>query len=482
VSYEQTGTYSVVFELNASYNPTWFLYDELSQITPLPQAAWDRLVAGGPVGNYDASGQATLAVANTTPTEYVPANPGTATSGALGVAQFLNTQSQTLATYTSNPLWQVVDGSFKLSQFTSSGFVKMVPNRLYSGSPKPTIAAFEELPFTSATSEFSALRSGAVTIGYLPFEDLNQRSSLEKSQGYKFSPWDVFNLMYFPYNFTNPTVGPLLRQLYFRQAFQSLVNQPEYIKDFLGGIGEITNGPVPVSPPNNVFEAPIEKSTSQVYPYDPTKAVKLLRNNGWKVVPGGTSYCARVGTGAGDCGAGITAKQPAGFKLLYASGFVYLTNEVEAMQSALKSVAGIDVTLSSEPLSQLYGAFVTGCTLTNPCAGWELAYPGGGWTYSNPGSAYPTGQSQFTSGAAGNPGDYSSARANGLINATLTAPNQAAEVKALYAYENYLAVQLPVVYTPETPYQLTMYKGDLTGVVPQGIDNEIYPQDYAFRK
>src|SRR5487761_378989 len=34
VSYSVTGTYSLVFHLNQSYDPTWFLYNELSQIYP----------------------------------------------------------------------------------------------------------------------------------------------------------------------------------------------------------------------------------------------------------------------------------------------------------------------------------------------------------------------------------------------------------------------------------------------------------------
>jgi peptide/nickel transport system substrate-binding protein len=92
------------------------------------------------------------------PTRARPA-PATASTGALGVAQFLNTQSQDLSTYATNPLWQVVNGPFTLSQFTTGGFVNMVPNKNYSGSPKPTISAFKELPYTSDTAEFDQLRS-----------------------------------------------------------------------------------------------------------------------------------------------------------------------------------------------------------------------------------------------------------------------------------------------------------------------------------
>ncbi|MGH9071911.1 MAG: ABC transporter substrate-binding protein, partial [Acidimicrobiales bacterium] len=144
VSYKATGTYSLTMKLNASYNPTWYLYNELSQIYPLPTASWDKTSSSASAGSEDASAESRKVAPASTglpANSYVPTNPGTATSGALGVAQFINVQSQNTGTYTTNPMWQVVDGPFKLSQFTSDGFAKLVPNKNYSGSPKPTISA-----------------------------------------------------------------------------------------------------------------------------------------------------------------------------------------------------------------------------------------------------------------------------------------------------------------------------------------------------
>lgn len=303
VSYTQTGTYSLVLQLNSSYNPTWYLYNELSQAYPLPQAAWDRLSANTPDGTYDQSAAARVALPGTTPPSYVPRQPGTATSGALAVAQFLNVQSQTLATYTTNSLWKVVDGPFRLSQYTPSGFVKFVPNQQYSGNPKPKIAAFEELPFTSDLAEYNAVVSGGVTIGYIPPEDLGRLSQLAAS-GYKFSPWYDFGVSFMRYNFTNPTSGPIFKQLYFRQAFQSLVDQAEYIKQFLGGYGSQTVGPVPSYPASDPdLSALVTKGP--VYPYSPSHAVALLSAHGWSVKPGGVTSCVRPGSASNECGAGI---------------------------------------------------------------------------------------------------------------------------------------------------------------------------------
>ncbi|MHB8555481.1 MAG: ABC transporter substrate-binding protein [Candidatus Dormibacteria bacterium] len=481
ISYKAIGTRKVQFDLNGSYNPTWYTYNELSQIHTMPSSSWDELSTAGPVslGN-DATAQRrepATAAAALPANSYIPVNPGTATTGALGVAQFLNSQSQDLLTYTTNPLWQVVDGPFKLGQFTPSGFFKMVPNKNYSGSPKPTISALEGLPFTTDAAEFNALRSGSLSIGYIPVQDLAQKASLEKTQGYSYNPWYVFGIRYIAYNFTNPTVGPILKQLYLRQAIQSLINQPQYIKQFGAGIGTINYGPVPGYPAKNPDESSLEYN-GQVYPYSTDKAVSLLKDNGWTVNPGGTTVCSTPGTAPGDCGAGIQVNEPLTFNMLYASGVTELTNEMEALQSIMKSVAGITMNLKSTSFAQVLGIAFTGCTFATPCSGWQMVDWGDlGWIYGP--DYFPTGGQLFGTGASFNPGDYSSATNQANIVATHTAPNQTAEISALFRYENYLATQLPVGWMPNGPYQLTMYKSNLGGLVPQGIFDEMYPQQYT---
>ena len=480
VSYRQIGQYSLSLHLNGSYNPTWFTYNELSQISPLPQASWDRLHSGGAVGDYDASAETrepAPASAGLPAGSYLPVDPGTATTGALAVAQYLNQQSQDLGTYSTNPMWQVVDGPFRLTQFTTGGFVKMVPNRGYSGSPKPKIAAFEELPFTSDSSEFNALHTQSLTIGYIPVQDLGQAQSLERTGGYKMSPWYLFSFNFARYNFTNPTVGPIFAQLYFRQAFQSLVNQRQYIKDFGHGVGAVTNGPVPSYPPGNPDESTLE-AKGEVYPYSPSRAVNLLSSHGWTVRPGGESFCSRAGTASGDCGAGIAKGQTLTFDFLYASGITELSNEMQALQSTVKSVAGITLNLSSVPFSDVVSTIHNSCSFTHPCSNWQLAATGGGWVYGP--DYFPTGGEIFAPGAGSNAGYYSSATNDSNITLTHTAPTPGAETRALYTYEDYLATQLPDVWFPTNPTQLTVYRANLRGLVPQGVFAEIYPQDYSF--
>ena len=136
--------------------------------------------------------------------------------------------------------------------FTSSGQVTMVPNPDYSGSPKPTISKLVELPFTSETAIYNQIRAGgpsALTVANLPSPYAPQIPALE-AQGYVENKAASYSFNYFPLNFNNPRVGPIFRQLYFRQALQHLVDQPGWIHAFLHDTANPTYGPIPLSPPS----------------------------------------------------------------------------------------------------------------------------------------------------------------------------------------------------------------------------------------
>ena len=148
--------------------------------------------------------------------------------------------NNSLKTYATNPLWQVVDGPWHLSSFSPSGYVAMKPNPHYSGPVKPRLDRFVELPFTSSTAEFNALVGGKVSVGYLPTEDITSpaKSLLVPGENnarlskFVLDPWYSWGISYFPYNFNSTgdggQAGKTPSQLYFRQAFQMLVDQPLY--------------------------------------------------------------------------------------------------------------------------------------------------------------------------------------------------------------------------------------------------------------
>jgi peptide/nickel transport system substrate-binding protein len=53
---------------------------------------------------------------------------------------------------------------------------------------------------------------------------------------------------------------------------------------------------------------------------------------------------------------------------------------------------------------------------------------------------------------------------------------------ALYAYQNYLAKQLPVLWMPQLDNQISAVSGTLRGVYPQDPLGNIYPENWYFVK
>lgn len=444
-SYKITGSKTLQLTLTEPVNPRWFTYDQLSQITPIPQQVWDKTSANGRVGNYDET-----------------------LTGAVKVFDFLTSQSKNIATYGSNPLWQVVDGPWKMQTYRSDGYVKFVTNKAYSGPTKPTLSAFVEEPFTTDSSELNVLRSGSsLDYGYLPLQDASQASALT-NQGYHTDVWNGWGTNYFVFNFNNPTVGPIFGQAYVRQTMQSLVDQSSFIKGPLSGYGHTNYGPVPTKPPTYATSY----ETKGPWPYDPTKATKLLSSNGWAVHPNGITTCAHPGTAKGECGNGINAGAKLSFALQYASGNVVTSEEMQALKSDF-SKAGIQINLSTAPFNTVI-ATAAPCKSSQATCSWQMANWGGGWTYGV--DPYPTGDQLFATGSGSNFSNYSSRTADHLINETVHGNAN------LDAYENYLADQVPVIWLPMAAYQISEISTKLHGATPQSPIEGLTPENWYVTK
>jgi peptide/nickel transport system substrate-binding protein len=450
-SYTATSKYQVVFQLDKSYNPTWFTYNELSQITPLP-LAWDKTSLSAP-----------------SPTASTPVSslPDQTTSGATAVYNFLNTQAGDLSTYATSPIWSIVDGPWKLKSFTTQGKAVFVPNPTYGGPVKPTLSEFVELPFTSDSAEFNVLRAKGLTYGYIPVSDLAQKSVLAQ-EGYTLQPWNLFGFNYWVENFNNPTAGPIFKQLYFRQAFQHLIDQQQWIQSFLHGLGVPTYSPVPTAIANPFADS---LSKTGMYPYSISAAKSLLTSHGWDIKPNGVTVCVRPGTAANECGAGIAANTPLTFNLQYASGLSSVSQEMQALKSAAAQV-GITINLSQAPFNQV----ISNASPTS--TSWQMENWAGGWVYA-PDYA-PTGGEIFSSTAGSNFGSYNDPTADKLINETHTAP--ASQFNSVFnQYQNYMVQQLPVFYQPNPPFQLSEIQSNLKGVTQNPYAN-ITPETWYFVK
>lgn len=462
---------TVTFTFNKAYNQHWILYNELAQITPMPNA-WDINTAGAAAGSGGCGAAAY----------------GTNDAGCAKVYTFLSdaagfnpnnpsAANNSLSTYATNPLWQVVDGPWKLKSFNPDGQVSMVPNPSYSGPVKPTLKLFTEVPYTADSTEFNALVGGNLSVGYIPANDLSKGTTNYLKTGpnnprlsdYTLAPWYTFSIDYFPENFSttadNGVLAKIFAQLYVRQALQYLVNQPQYINKIFKGYATPTYGPVPVVPVNP-FESKLEKSNP--FPYSVSKAESLLKANGWKINPNGTDTCASAGTAKGDCGAGIPAGAPLAFTEQYATGNGSLVQMFQAEKDSWSS-AGINVTLSAATFDTVIGNAIAcpkGC-------GWQVQNWGGGWTFAP--DYYPTGEDLFELGSEANYGDY-----NDYVNQTLI--NQTIDTNAsLDNWENYLAKQLPVIFQANDAYSLTEFNKNLSGVTPQNPYTGILPENWRWK-
>lgn len=430
---------TIVFHLDKTYNPAWFTNWALSMITPLPQHAWDKTSAAGAIGNYDETA-----------------------AGAHAVYKFLNGQSSILSTYATNPLWKVVDGPWKLQQFTTIGKAVFVPNKNYSGPVKPRLSEFIELPFTSAVAEYNAVRSGAVDYGYLPFSDVPQIGAL-KQQGYNVVPWTLWGVNYLYIDYGSAQLASVFSQLYIRQAMQHLINQQQIITAIYDNYAYPTYGPVPVEPPNTYASA-AEKTNP--YPYNLRLAEQILTAHGWTVSAGGARTC----TDPAKCGPGIAMGTKLQFPAYYPAGDPAIEGMMQAIQSNFQT-AGIDMTANASPTPAIGSMLGPKCKSSN-C--WGLIEYGTAF-YFQP-AAFPDGGSPFGTGAYYGTG-YSNPEMNKLIAGVRTTPGTA----AIDTYESYAAQQLPGLWIPQPQSQLSVIKSTLQGATPQSvIGNNITPENWYF--
>jgi peptide/nickel transport system substrate-binding protein len=458
-SYKAVGPDKIQFTMNKTYSHNWVLYNDFSQITPMPPA-WDKTASG-------------------------PSHCATKVSDCKAVYNYLDAQSKKLSTYASSPLWGVVDGPFKLTSFNADGHLTFVPNPKYSGPVKASLSKFQEVPFTTDSAEYNVLRASSaggqkLDVGYLPEQDapakpVNATVGSNPVQGYTLYPLYVWGINYFVMNFQSTTGnGPVIRQLYFRQALAYLLDQASVIKGPLRGYGVPTVGPVGDTPVSKYLSPQLKSTISSgagPYSYNPTKAKDLLASHGWKVTPNGVSTC----TDASKCGPGISAGHKLQFNMPYATGTQWITQEMQQLQSHA-SLVGIKINLQPKPFNQVTALAAGNCKVAKIPCNWDLANWGGGWSFVP--DYLPTGETLFQSGAIANSGGFSNAQSDALIKKTLTSDN----INYMYQWQNLLSQQLPVMFQPNGAYQLTEVNNKLKGVLPQSPTLGLNPEDWYFVK
>jgi peptide/nickel transport system substrate-binding protein len=417
---------TLVVNLKKPYNPSWFIQDQFGAIQPMPSHAWAKDSANGPTLDYTK-----------------PAN-------ATKIYNYLASQSKSVGTYASNPLWQVVDGPYQLTSFNSTtDAFTMKPNTSYGGPHAAKVLSLSAVPFTSETAEYNAVKAGSIDVALIPLANVPQINSV-KSAGYNAFGYPDFGWSYVAYNFKDTTGdwNHIVAQLYIRQALQHLQDQAGIIKAFFNGAGGQAYGPVP-SIPVSPF-TPANAKTSP-YPFSVNSAVSLLKAHGWTVTPGGTDVCKSAGSGSNQCGAGIPAGTKLAFNLIYNTSPSIIGEQITDLASQAKK-AGITINLSSDNFNHMIA------TYNNPSSPksinkWAAEDFGG---FSN--STYPTTFGVFNSTGSSNLGSYANPQADQLIQASLSSANPAAVTQEA----SFLTAQQPGLFQAN-PDQIWVWKTTLSG-------------------
>jgi peptide/nickel transport system substrate-binding protein len=321
--------------------------------------------------------------------------------------------------YTLDQIWQnqsspaffqVVDGPLIIKRLVVGVDAEFLPNPAYEG-PKMHFDRFIMKFENSEGQELQAVESGDLDMSNVPFDLFDKARHLPGTYVVTLPPSYSWHQL-IP-NMANPATG-FFADVRVRDAMQDAINQKEIVQLAMHGLGVPVYGPVPPYP--DTFLSPAAKAGNYPVGYDPAKARALLAAAGWAPGPDGIMQ-------KGGAKLSFTAMIPAGQPLRI--------EMAESIQQNLRKV-GIDMQTHQVELNQIF-ALTTGQPLA-----WEAAL------YANDMSAYPSGESIFSTGAFYNDNGYSDPTMDRYIAASTDKPGLA----GLFAYETYASAQEPVIFLP----------------------------------
>ncbi|MFD9192543.1 peptide ABC transporter substrate-binding protein [Streptomyces phaeochromogenes] len=428
-----------------AYNSQWMLANQFSEITPLPQHVWDKADASAKASDADRTA-----------------------AGAKKVWTYLNSAAKNISRYDKDTLWKTISGPYAVKSFATSGKVVLAANKKYDGGEKANIATVNLLPFTTADAEKNALRSGSVDYGYIEATDLDQKDRFT-AQGYTVKPWSGWAITYMPYNFNNPAMGAVFKQLYARQAVQRSIDQTSLAKVIFNGTAVPGYGPVPQAQASD-FVSQVQKDNP--YPFSTSAAKSLLTGHGWQE-KGGVMVCTDPGTGDTQCGEGVAEGTKFEMQVLSQSGSAVTDNMMSSIQSSLEKT-GIKFSIKTAPVNSVLSQ-TPQCTSGQPICKWQLSFFGtaGSWYFN----AFPTGDSLFQTKGGSNFGNYSNPDVDKLITASTTSSSS----QEVQDYSAALAKDLPVIWLPAPDYQISVVKNGLGGFSQDSLAN-FHPAQWKWTK
>ncbi len=395
--------YEFTVTLKQPANQEWYIYNGLSALSPMPSAAWNKY----------------------------PNN--------------ITQEIKYLGQNGTNPHFDtVVDGAYKLQSATSSQSWTIVPNPSFPGQKAHAKIVFAYQG--SNASEFAALKTGTVQVGYVDLSEWGARGELTGDNLFTNYPFDYQDIELNMHSNAQGGLGPVFNQLYVRQALEMAINQNAINKAVYHGVGPAQYGPIPTVP-KTIYLDP--KLTKPIYAYNLKKAKALLTSHGWKE-KGGVMTNSKG--------------QKLAFTLMYSSGNASTDAQMALIQQEWGQI-GVKITLKPTPFASLIGIIDSNANAPK----WDAA-GGLGIIY---GGSYPTGHTLFGTGGGLNQFGYSSPKENALITATHKPwPNQQVNLQHFFAYEYYTSQQLPNLWVNQVGtinavaknvHNVAQYSNALTG-------------------
>jgi ABC-type transport system substrate-binding protein len=497
------GGLGIVFNLNHTVNTTWFLYNQLSQITPMPQA-WDlmptsaqplksnptsadiaawRGAAGNLValssvasnhGNYSTktagcwggswigNGSTTpggtgnsLWVAQGYPTMTRDGDAGRAANCYAEIAMMrsfgADTADYTTAGTDTARLFGIVDGPWKLKTFDPNApTINMVPNPSFGGQA-PYAGGLDFVPCTDEQSCYNLLLAGTLDQGGLPYKYAHSlKLGQPTSQAPKYQPAALKSQGY------KMVLGNSWQFVYFtyNMGASSTSLNPNTGSIFLQkyfrvAFNELINQPTMIAAYEHGYSTPTVSAVPR-YPvnaYSSHIAKQVYPFSVSKAKAALVSHGWKVKpNGVTTCvkpGSGANqcgAGVPAGAKASFQLLYASgSTTLANEMTFIQSTMKALGIQLSLK--SDTFNN-VIGAAFSGGSVKWDMTDWGGGWLYAP--DYLPTGEAIFATGAGSNNEAYSDPILDGLIKTTIYGNGS----MNLAPYDNYLAKNDPVAWMP----------------------------------
>ena len=327
-------------------------------------------------------------------------------------------EQQTLQSEAS--FYRVVDGPFRVTDLVLGRHAIFVPNPAFSGHR----ASIRRLivNFLQGTNPLEALETGQVDMASLPFELWRAASALHDVQRVPTGAALGFGVI--TPNLANPA-DPFFDDATIRDAIKQAVDQRRIVAAVFHGSASTQAGLVPSSLPDLL--APDLRDGRTPLPYDPDAARALLDRAGWRPERDGI----RVKDG-----------RRLAFTVLITAGAETRIMLMQLVQADLARV-GVALSIREVEFNQLIARML------GPPAGWDAVF----LDYTI--QSFPDPVQYFAPNATGNYEHYSDPKMDRLLARANGEPGH----DGLYAVEDYIVTQQPLIFLPDGSFTILARPG-----------------------